>query len=124
MRRRTYITLLEKRCFGGVKRKASVLCIDKTEDIIDRAKNGRKSQKACHLSYQFNNLARGLSFVQEQNKKWRHSKTGLRMVEIQILETASHEVMTKLEYLKHTWWGLQPNLLCRVSITLLVFSNY
>lgn len=65
-----------ERRFGGVKRQASVLCMDRTEDLINGAKKGREAQKACGLSYQFKNLGRGPSFAKSQDQKWLHPETG------------------------------------------------
>eukprot|EP00934_Nitzschia_sp_Nitz4_P007937 Nitzschia sp. Nitz4//scaffold21_size171442//104174//108556//NITZ4_002174-RA/size171442-augustus-gene-0.186-mRNA-1//1//CDS//3329542450//7927//frame0 len=87
-----------ERRFGGVKRQASVLCMDRTEDLIDNAKGGREAQKAQHLSYQFKNLVRGASFAKDQLQKWRHPETGMKPDEIQILETIAHDMMTRLGY--------------------------
>lgn len=90
-----------ERRFGGVKRQASVLCMDNTENLINRAKDGSEAQKALRLSYQFKNLGRGMSFAKRQNKKWLHPETGLKTEEIQIIETLAHGVMLKLEYEPH-----------------------
>jgi len=90
-----------ERRFGGVKRQASVLYMDNTENKINNAKNGSEAQMARHLSYQFKNLGRGLSFAKNQNQKWRHPVTGMKNEEIQILETVAHEMMARLGYQTH-----------------------
>ena len=87
-----------ERRFGGVKRQASVLCMETTENVINRAKDGSEAQKAKYLSYQFQNLGRGMSFAATQHQKWLHPETGLKKEEIQIIESVAHEVMFTLGY--------------------------
>lgn len=70
--------------FGGIKRQATVIFMKDNEDLINGAKRGREAQKAMRLSYQFQNLGRGPSFVQAQLEKWRNPKTGLKYDDLQV----------------------------------------
>jgi serine/threonine protein phosphatase PrpC len=90
-----------ERRFGGIKRQASVLFMDPTEDLINGAKMGREARKSVNLSYQFQNLGRGPSFAIRQLNKWLHPETGLKMNNIQLIESVAHEMMGKLGYDTH-----------------------
>mmetsp|Transcript_21242 Transcript_21242/g.30049 ORF Transcript_21242/g.30049 Transcript_21242/m.30049 type:complete len:524 (-) Transcript_21242:296-1867(-) len=90
-----------ERRFGGIKRQASVLFMAPVEDLLDRSRNGRESLKACHLSYQFQNLHRGASFIKLQHQKWKHPDNGLNQTDIQLIETVAEQVMKKLGYEPH-----------------------
>jgi serine/threonine protein phosphatase PrpC len=90
-----------ERRFGGIKRQASVLFMNPAEDLINSAKMGREAQKSMNLSYQFQNLGRGPSFAVRQHKKWLDIKTGLKMDDIQLIESVAHETMEKLGYDAH-----------------------
>jgi serine/threonine protein phosphatase PrpC len=90
-----------ERRFGGIKRQASVLFMNPTEDLINSAKIGREAQKSMGLSYQFQNLGRGPSFTNRQLNKWLHLETGLKMDDIQLIESVAHETMEKLSYDTH-----------------------
>ena len=61
-----------ERRFGGIKRQATVIFMKENIDLINGAKGGREAQKAMRLSYQFQNLGRGASFVQAQLEKWKN----------------------------------------------------
>jgi serine/threonine protein phosphatase PrpC len=90
-----------ERRFGGIKRQASVLCMNPTEDLINGAKKGREARKSVNLSYQFQNLGRGPSFAKRQHKKWLNLETGLKMNDIQLIESVAHETMKMLGYGTH-----------------------
>lgn len=90
-----------ERRFGGIKRQASVMFMNATEELIDGAKDGREAQKAQHLSYQFKNLGRGESFAKTQMAKWKHPETGLPSDAVEIIESVAHEVMGRLGYSTH-----------------------
>lgn len=90
-----------ERRFGGVKRQASVMFMNTTEDLIQGAKKGREALKAHTLSYQFQNLGRGESFAKDQNQKWRHPQTGLKQEELQLLESVARSMMLRLGYQPH-----------------------
>jgi serine/threonine protein phosphatase PrpC len=90
-----------ERRFGGITRQASVLFMNPTEDLINGAKKGREAMKACNLSFQFQNLCRGVSFAIRQHKKWLDLENGMKMDDIQLLESVAHEMMDKLGYDTH-----------------------
>ena len=48
------------------------------------------------LSYQFQNLGRGQSFAKCQNKKWADPVIGLKVEDIQLVESVAHDMMGKL----------------------------
>lgn len=73
-----------ERRFGGIKRQATVIFMKDNEDLINGAKSGREAQKAMGLSYQFQNLGRGPSFVQNQLEKWRDPISGLKYDDLQV----------------------------------------
>jgi hypothetical protein len=90
-----------ERRFGGIKRQASVLFMDPTEDLINSARMGREAQKGINLSYQFQNLGRGASFANRQHKKWLNQQIGLKVDAIQLIESVAHQMMEKLGYDTH-----------------------
>ena len=90
-----------KRRFGGVKRQASVLFMNPTEDLINRAKYGREASKARRLSIQFRNLHRGDSFIKEQFEKCKDPETGLQEDDLELIESVAHEIMVKMGYKPH-----------------------
>ena len=73
-----------ERRFGGIKRQATVIFMKENKDLINGAKRGREAQKAMKLSYQFQNLGRGPSFVKAQLEKWRNPITGLKYDDLQV----------------------------------------
>jgi cGMP-dependent protein kinase len=87
-----------ERRFGGVKRQASVMFMRPTVDLIDGARKGREAHKARRLSCQFQNLGRGDSFANRQNKKWADPETGLDKEALQLIESVAHEMMKRLGY--------------------------
>ena len=90
-----------KRRFGGVKRQASVLFMNPTDDLINRAKYGREASKAKRLSTQFRNLHRGDSFLKDQYQKWKDPETGLQEDDLELIESVAHEIMVKMGYKPH-----------------------
>jgi serine/threonine protein phosphatase PrpC len=90
-----------ERRFGGIKRQASVLFMDTTKALINSAKMGREARKSMNLSYQFQNLGRGPSFANRQLRKWLNAETGLKMDDIQLIESVAHQMMKKLGYDTH-----------------------
>lgn len=86
---------------GNLLRIGSVLEMESQEQQTEKAKGGAEAKKAAVLSYQFRNLVRGPSFAQQQMAKWLQGSEPLSTEEIQLIESVSHETMTKLGYKLH-----------------------
>ena len=90
-----------QRRFGGIKRQASVMTIRPINECLNRSRNGLQTSLARSLSYQFQNLGRGDSFIAEQYQKWKHSEKGLKDEELLVIESVAFDVMIKLGYEPH-----------------------
>lgn len=86
------------RRFGGLRREASVMCMQGTGEVVGGANTGKAAKEAMHLSKRWKNLHRGPSFVNEQKGKWR---SRISTEDLQIIETVAHDVMGKLGYDTH-----------------------
>jgi len=87
-----------ERRFAGVKRQGSVMCIKPVDQCLQKSKNGRQTANAKDLSYQFQNLSRGDSFLAQQFKKWADPICGLKDEEILMIESVAADVMQQLGY--------------------------
>jgi len=108
-----------ERRFGGIKRQATVIFMKENKDLINGAKRGREAQKAMKLSYQFQNLGRGASFVKVQLEKWRNPITGLKYDDLQLIESVAYKIMGEFTY-ETAMVGktTEPTLFSKEDITL------
>lgn len=111
-----------ERRFGGIKRQASVMFMDPTEDLINGAKQGREAEKARGLSYQFQNLGRGDSFSKTQLAKWKNPVTGLSTDDLLLIESIAHTTMRHFGYEPHLV-GVERDALCFSADEIKEFSR-
>ena len=76
-------------------RRGSIIVIKDENDVVSGAKKGRESLIAGRLSYQFQNLIRGESFIAGQFKKWAKE---MKEEDIRLVESIAFNEMKRLGY--------------------------
>lgn len=113
-----------KRRLGGIKRQASVLFTKSVKECMDKSRNGRQTNLAAGLSYQFKNLTRGDSFLAQQMQKWKHPETGLKFDDLLMIESVAHEVMRELGYKTHVVGpDMEPVRYTQADLELFALAN-
>jgi len=79
-------------------RRGSIVVIKGENEVVSGAKKGRESLIAGRLSYQFQNLIRGESFIAGQFKKWAKE---MKEEDIRLVESIAFNEMKRLGYEPH-----------------------